>query len=88
MSKTFDCHIDALFGIGLNRELNGYWQHAIQQFNGQAGLKISIDIPSGLHANTGSTLPCAIRADHTFTVLGLKAGLFTGKVKNMQGKFI
>ncbi|EPX3343951.1 NAD(P)H-hydrate dehydratase [Acinetobacter baumannii] len=86
VSKTFDCHIDALFGIGLNRELNGYWQHAIQQFNGQAGLKISIDIPSGLHANTGSTLSCAIRADHTFTVLGLKAGLFTGQGKEYAGQ--
>ena len=86
VSKTFDCHIDALFGIGLNRELNGYWQHAIQQFNGQAGLKISIDIPSGLHANTGSTLPCAIRADLTFTVLGLKAGLFTGQGKEYAGQ--
>ncbi|MDV7484406.1 NAD(P)H-hydrate dehydratase [Acinetobacter baumannii] len=86
VSKTFDCHIDALFEIGLNRELNGYWQHAIQQFNGQAGLKISIDIPSGLHANTGSTLSCAIRADHTFTVLGLKAGLFTGQGKEYAGQ--
>ncbi|MFX5195314.1 NAD(P)H-hydrate epimerase, partial [Acinetobacter baumannii] len=43
--RTFDCHIDTLFGIGLNRELNDYWQHSIQQFNEQAGLKISIDIP-------------------------------------------
>lgn len=42
VSKTFDCHIDALFGIGLNRELNSYWQHAIQQFNGQAGLKFRL----------------------------------------------
>jgi len=81
VSKTFDCHIDALFGIGLNRELNDYWQHAIQQFNEQAGLKISIDIPSGLQANTGCILPSAVKADHTFTVLGLKAGLFTGQGK-------
>ncbi|MGE8549677.1 MAG: NAD(P)H-hydrate epimerase, partial [Acinetobacter calcoaceticus] len=81
LAKHFDCHIDALFGIGLNRELNIHWQQAIQQFNGQTGLKISVDIPSGLQANTGCTLPCAIRADHTFTVLGLKAGLFTGQGK-------
>ncbi|MFH4193365.1 NAD(P)H-hydrate epimerase, partial [Acinetobacter baumannii] len=84
--KTFDCHIDALFGIGLNRELNDYWQHSIQQFNEQAGLKISIDIPSGLHANTGRVLPCAVRVDYTFTVLGLKAGLFTGQGKEYAGQ--
>jgi len=86
VNKTFDCHIDALFGIGLNRELNSYWQQTIHQFNVQTGLKISIDIPSGLHANTGSTLPCAIRADHTFTILGLKAGLFTGQGKEYAGQ--
>ncbi len=86
VSKTFDCHIDALFGIGLNRELNDYWQHAIQQFNEQAGLKISIEIPSGLQANTGCILPSAVKADHTFTVLGLKAGLFTGQGKEYTGQ--
>ena len=86
VSKTFDCHIDALFGIGLNRELNDYWQHVIQQFNEQAGLKISIDIPSGLQANTGRILPSAVKADHTFTVLGLKAGLFTGQGKEYTGQ--
>ncbi|MEQ1087138.1 NAD(P)H-hydrate dehydratase [Acinetobacter seifertii] len=86
VSKTFDCHIDALFGIGLNRQLSDYWQNAIQQFNEQAGLKISIDIPSGLQANTGRILPSAVKADHTFTVLGLKAGLFTGQGKEYTGQ--
>ncbi|WP_212511494.1 NAD(P)H-hydrate dehydratase [Acinetobacter seifertii] len=86
VSKTFDCHIDALFGIGLNRQLSDYWQNAIQQFNEQAGLKISIDIPSGLQANTGRILPSAVKADYTFTVLGLKAGLFTGQGKEYTGQ--
>ncbi len=81
-----DCHIDALFGIGLNRALNEDWQKIIQCFNAQTGLKISIDIPSGLHANTGQTLPCAIQADHTFTILGYKAGLFTGQGKEYVGQ--
>ncbi|WP_182003658.1 NAD(P)H-hydrate dehydratase [Acinetobacter lactucae] len=86
VKRTFDCHIDALFGIGLNRELNSDWQQVIQIFNEQVGLKISIDIPSGLQANTGQVLPCAVRADHTFTVLGLKAGLFTGQGKEYAGE--
>lgn len=81
-----DCHIDALFGIGLNRALNEDWQKIIQCFNAQTGLKISIDIPSGLHANTGQVLPCAIQADHTFTILGYKAGLFTGQGKEYVGQ--
>ncbi|WP_087088917.1 NAD(P)H-hydrate dehydratase [Acinetobacter pittii] len=86
IKRTFDCHIDALFGIGLNRELNSDWQQVIQKFNEQLGLKISIDIPSGLQANTGQVLPCAVRADHTFTVLGLKSGLFTGQGKEYAGE--
>ena len=83
---TFDCHIDALFGIGLNRMLDQKWQSIIHLFNSQIGLKIAIDIPSGLHANTGQALPCAIQADQTFTILGYKAGLFTGQGKEYVGK--
>ncbi|MEI2556774.1 NAD(P)H-hydrate dehydratase [Acinetobacter pittii] len=86
IKRTFDCHIDALFGIGLNRELNIDWQQVIQIFNEQLGLKISIDVPSGLQANTGRVLPCAVRANHTFTVLGPKAGLFTGQGKEYAGQ--
>ena len=83
---TFDCHIDALFGIGLNRMLDQKWQSIIHLFNSQIGLKIAIDIPSGLHANTGQALPSAIQADQTFTILGYKAGLFTGQGKEYVGK--
>ncbi|USA45177.1 NAD(P)H-hydrate dehydratase [Acinetobacter sp. C26M] len=83
---TFDCHIDALFGIGLNRALDSKWQEIIQLYNLQTGLKVAIDIPSGLQANTGQTLPCAVQADLTFTILGYKAGLFTGQGKEYVGK--
>ncbi|WP_313036005.1 NAD(P)H-hydrate dehydratase [Acinetobacter sp.] len=83
--KTYDCYVDALFGIGLNRELDADWQQIIKNINAQKGLKIAIDIPSGLHANSGQPLPCAIKADYTFSALGLKAGLFTGQGKEFAG---
>lgn len=83
--KTYDCYVDALFGIGLNRELDADWQQIIKNINAQKGLKIAIDIPSGLQANTGQPLPCAIKADYTFSALGLKAGLFTGQGKEFAG---
>ena len=82
---SYDAYIDALFGIGLNRELSSDWQAVIQQINSQTGLKIAVDIPSGLQANTGQALPCAVIADYTFTALGLKAGLFTGQGKAYAG---
>ena len=84
--KKYDAYIDALFGIGLNRELGADWQQIIQGINVQKGLKIAIDIPSGLHANSGQPLPCAIKADYTYTALGLKAGLFTGQGKEFAGQ--
>lgn len=83
--QSYDCYIDALFGIGLDRPLNDEWQSIIHAMNQQAGLKIAVDIPSGLNANTGQPLPCAIKADYTFTALGLKAGLFTGQAQEYTG---
>lgn len=85
-NQKYDCFIDALFGIGLNRELSEDWQAVIQSINQQDALKIAIDVPSGLQANTGQVLPCAIKADYTWTALGLKAGLFTGKGKEYVGE--
>ena len=84
--KQYQVYIDALFGIGLNRDLNEEWQQIIQTINAQPGLKIAVDIPSGLHANTGQPLPIAVKVDHSFTVLGLKAGLVTGQGKEFTGK--
>ena len=85
-NKKYDAYIDALFGIGLDRELSADWQKIIQQINAQSGLKIAIDLPSGLQVNTGQPLPCTIKADYTYTILGLKAGLFTGEGKEFSGK--
>ncbi len=84
--QPYDAYIDALFGTGLNRILSEDWQQIIEHINQQIGLKVAIDVPSGLNANTGQPLTCAVMADHTFTVLGLKAGLFTGKGKAYCGR--
>ena len=69
--------IDGLFGIGLERVLDD--RHAqLVNWSNASGLPIlAIDIPSGLHADSGRVLGCAMRARHTITFLGLKAGLFT-----------
>lgn len=84
--QDYDCYIDALFGIGLNRTLDEQWQGIIHSINGKDALKISIDIPSGLHADTGRALPCAIKANYCFAILGLKVGLCTGQAKEYTGQ--
>lgn len=84
--SSVDVHIDALFGIGLNRQLSIQAQSLIENFNGQTGLKVAVDIPSGLEPNTGIPLPIAVQADHTFTFIGLKLGLVIAQAQNYTGQ--
>lgn len=69
--------VDALLGTGLNRPVEGEWYAAIAAMN-QHPACISIDIPSGLQADTGAVLGIAVTAEVTVTFIGLKQGLLTG----------
>jgi hydroxyethylthiazole kinase-like uncharacterized protein yjeF len=73
----FDLVIDALFGIGLQRELSGRHAELVERINAQRGAVLALDIPSGLEADTGRVLGCAVRAQHTVTFIALKPGLLT-----------
>ena len=73
-----DVVVDALFGTGLEREVSGVWREAIEAVNASAAPVLALDIPSGLHADSGAALGAAVRADLTVTFIGLKQGLFTG----------
>lgn len=68
--QTCDWIIDGLFGFGLERPLAGAIADAIQTINDSQIPIFSIDIPSGLHTDTGEALGTAIRATHT-ACLGL-----------------
>ena len=67
--------IDGLFGVGLNRPLDGNWRELIDYVNGWHVPILAIDVPSGLNAETGATEGAAIRAEITLTVGAPKAGL-------------
>ena len=69
--------VDGLFGIGLERPLDGRTAELVNWSNASGVPILAVDIPSGLHADCGRVLGCAIRARHTLTFIGLKAGLFT-----------
>ncbi|MDE2089857.1 MAG: NAD(P)H-hydrate epimerase, partial [Gammaproteobacteria bacterium] len=73
-----DVIVDALLGTGLEREVSGTWREAIEAVNAGAARVLALDIPSGLHADSGAALGAAVRADVTVTFIGLKQGLFTG----------
>jgi len=74
-----DLLVDAILGTGLEREVSGLWREAIDAMNAHAADRFALDIPSGLHADTGSILGAAVDAAATITFIGLKQGLFTGQ---------
>jgi ADP-dependent NAD(P)H-hydrate dehydratase / NAD(P)H-hydrate epimerase len=65
-----DVIIDGLFGFGLNREISGSLFESIELINLSKIPVVSIDLPSGIHADTGAVLGIAIKATHTLC-LGL-----------------
>lgn len=73
----YDVIVDALLGTGLERPVEGVWADVIEAMNDSGAPILALDIASGLHANSGRILGCAIKADATSVFIGLKAGIFT-----------
>lgn len=73
--KEYTMIIDAIFGIGLSREVTGIHRDMILGLNEKTGFKIALDIPSGICADTGKVLGCGFLADLTVTFGYLKIGL-------------
>lgn len=69
--------IDALFGIGLQRPIEGLYGDWIAEMSATPGLRLALDIPSGLDADTGHRPGACFQADHTLTFIALKPGLLT-----------
>jgi len=67
--------IDAMFGTGLTRPLTGPAREWVEVFNHATGPKLCVDIPSGLHGDTGEVLGTACRADVTVTFVAPKVGM-------------
>lgn len=81
-----DVIVDAVLGTGLDRPVTGLYADAIQCINDLDAPVIAIDIPSGLNADTGYVMSCAVKADCTVTFIGLKQGLFTGSAADYCGE--
>lgn len=68
--------VDALFGVGLSRDLSGEYEQAVDIFNGLKGHKIAMDVPSGVDSDTGRILGRdSVRADETVAFGFCKRGL-------------
>lgn len=81
-----DLMIDAIFGIGLVRDVASKFAQAITMINASEIPVIAIDCPSGLAAETGHVLGTAINATHTITFIGAKVGFFLAEARSHCGQ--
>lgn len=65
--SEYDIVIDAIFGVGLSRPVEGACKSAVEWINQSDAYVCSVDIPSGVSSDTGQIMGCAVRADLTVT---------------------
>ncbi len=82
---TGEVAVDALLGTGASGDVRPGYARAIDRLQ-RAGMPIlALDIPSGVCADTGRVLGCAVRADATVTFISMKRGLTTGAAPDLTG---
>ena len=84
-----DILIDAIFGIGLHREIAGDYRAFIEEANRRRHeFVLAIDAPSGINTDTGELMGCGIKADVTITFGRNKTGLVCGTGQNFAGRVL
>lgn len=81
-----DLIVDGLFGFGLEREIKDNLAIAINELNEWSKIVVSIDLPSGLHTDTGEVLGTAVRATYTLCLGLWKLGLLQDRALEYVGK--
>jgi ADP-dependent NAD(P)H-hydrate dehydratase / NAD(P)H-hydrate epimerase len=83
-----DVLIDALFGTGFTGEPRTEAARLIEQLNGAGVPIVSVDLPSGVDADTGEVAGAAVRADVTVTMHGRKVGLEVAPGRFQAGEVV
>lgn len=86
--EEYSVIIDALFGVGLSREVTGSYAELIEEMNRRQAFKLAVDVPSGICADTGNVLGTAFRADYTVTFQAEKLGLILSPGREYAGKVL
>ena len=84
-NENYTLIIDAIFGVGLCREVSGRYAQIIECVNQSDAVRMSVDIPSGISAKTGNVLGIAVHADYTVTIQETKVGLVLDPGRNYAG---
>jgi len=85
LSNT-DLVVDALLGIGSERELQDRFAEVVAAMNQNGAPVFALDQPSGIDADTGKVLGNAVKADATLTLIGIKRGLLTATAVDHVGQ--
>jgi len=80
-----DYLVDGLFGIGLARTLEGEYATAVEWINRQQQPVYALDIPSGLHADTGQIMGVTVKADITLSFGARKLGFYLNEGSRHTG---
>lgn len=81
-----DVIVDALLGTGFCGALRAPFQHLIEKINQSGKAVLSVDIPSGMSADSGAVSYLAVKAHATVSFIGLKQGLFSGSAADYCGQ--
>lgn len=86
--ESYGLIVDALFGIGLSRAPEGVFEQVIRKINHSGAKVLSVDIPSGIDADTGKAPGTAVQADVTVSLAAYKRGHVLGDGVGHSGKVI
>ena len=88
-SKSFDCVIDAIFGIGINGEITDENAiKAINMINSSDSYIVSCDIPSGMDCDTANECGVCVNADKTVTFTAPKKGMLSNSSVDLCGEIV
>ena len=80
--------IDGILGSGLEREVGNSFAEAVTAINAHTAKVLALDIPTGIHGDSGKVMGCAVKADLTVTFVGLKSGLFLDGAPDFCGELV